>query len=52
MNYQHNQPTESKHDSSSEPAHAPTVKQGEWEQPDFEEFDLCMEVTTYIRLLA
>lgn len=36
--------------SSSELAHAPTAKpRMDWEQPDFEEFDLCMEVTTYIQ---
>ena len=29
--------------------HSPTRKPAmDWEQPDFEELDLCMEVTTYI----
>lgn len=29
--------------------HPPTGKPAtDWEQPDFEELDLCMEVTTYI----
>lgn len=37
------------HSSNSESAQVPTAKQGmEWQQPDFEEFDLCMEVTAYI----
>lgn len=50
MNRQQDQhSTTPEHDGSLESAYAPTVKQGtDWEQPDFEEFDLCMEVTAYI----
>lgn len=32
----------------SEFAHPTSKSSMDWERPDFEEFDLCMEVTTYI----
>ncbi|MEH2419633.1 MAG: pyrroloquinoline quinone precursor peptide PqqA [Nostoc sp.] len=29
--------------------HPPNIKSAiDWEKPDFDEFDLCMEITTYI----
>ncbi len=34
--------------SISESAHPTSKSAMDWERPDFEEFDLCMEVTTYI----
>lgn len=48
MNRQQDQHSTTPQGSSSD-TYAPTVKQPtDWEQPDFEEFDLCMEVTAYI----
>lgn len=43
-----NYSTSAEHSSIPESAHPTTKSAMDWEQPDFEEFDLGMEVTTYI----
>lgn len=46
---QQNNSSKSTHASTGSNCHTPTTKPTmNWEQPDFEELDLCMEVTTYV----